>query len=514
MRGSGPILGLPTAPKSALTLLDSLSSVLKSVTIPPTRQHEALEIISQLREIYASGRAVDATIVSSTLNNPTDHPTASHNLPSLIPSAPSRRPATFPSSASVVPDSQGGGFDCMGGVLGTVAVLQPIHHSPNDADQLLQHPNDLPPREGVEASSPLSPLPEGGWTLVTKLTNAVTSIVERLERLELPNRYANLPLDAAGPPAAAAPSPYAVAVAEPARPPPLPTSPPAPRNRPPATPAATPAAKSRIRDEVSKHAHDLPPALVHATRLERGDVQVVAKTPSAAALLRRVLPLAWPMLETVDRPEQLSVVLHRVRVEVEKDEVEAALVKACGEEGAVRRVVGLPVREGASMRSVVAELWNAKHVSRLLEQKFLPLRPGVWADVERARSRAEQHRRSPPAILPPSFTNSASAASGATEVTATVVHDNERADHSCFMQLELSPGPSPAAFVEFDGPVDGDWSRDAACARGEAPPCTPNRRALDTEGIAREVAAKEKEASAARDAARAAEEKAAEEKPA
>ncbi|BGP36098.1 hypothetical protein JCM10296v2_007952 [Rhodotorula toruloides] len=109
-----------------------------------------------------------------------------------------------------------------------------------------------------------------------------------------------------------------------------------------------------------------PSTLVYARRMERGDVQLVTRRPSAADLLRRALS-AYSAEIVVKMPvEATSLVMHWVPADA--DEVEAA------------KSYGL----------WLVELCNTEDVSVILRESVRQLRPGVWVELERAKSVAER----------------------------------------------------------------------------------------------------------------------------
>ncbi|GAA6026139.1 hypothetical protein JCM10207_001438 [Rhodosporidiobolus poonsookiae] len=106
---------------------------------------------------------------------------------------------------------------------------------------------------------------------------------------------------------------------------------------------APPRLPSYIRNKVS-FALD-PRAVITAERLEKGDVRVVLRDSSSAALFRRLVPSAFPPAETSTPVERCVVFLRNVPVSMPVEAV-STRVEEVTEKGVVKAVKGLPVREG------------------------------------------------------------------------------------------------------------------------------------------------------------------------
>ncbi|GAA6025607.1 hypothetical protein JCM10207_001484 [Rhodosporidiobolus poonsookiae] len=413
LESPGPPQGVPTAPREGLALFQTLSNELGSVILSPTLRTTIRKLE---RPLLAFLTSLAAETSSPTDSTPKKTPLHAAALPEPSPSTSNidlQNPTSPPSPPELASHGQGGVVERMGGGRGAVAV-QPAPSAPSNSTQsLLQPPVDLPPREGWEASSLAHGL-DGVWHVVQKLTNTLDHVVERLNRPSVAvnaNPFASLEADAEGPPPAPART-YATA-ARSAAPSTTPrTSPPRPaaRSSRPAheivilrsatLPAdhflrAMPASRllPAARGQLSQY---LPPREVVAVeRLERGDVRFIARTPDAAASLRRAIPLAFPPAEVVLVSETSSVALRGVPAAWEKGEVGKLAEDLCGEgEGAVKAARRVWVGEGYA--TWVVELWNTSAVSVLAVAPPVQVEAEgekAWVSFERGWSRREAQAR-------------------------------------------------------------------------------------------------------------------------
>ncbi|GAA6025994.1 hypothetical protein JCM10207_006421, partial [Rhodosporidiobolus poonsookiae] len=253
-----------------------------------------------------------------------------------------------------------------------------------------------------------------GRTELHALTTTVASLAATVERLIVDvatNRYAPLPLDTDGPPPPA--SSYAAAAARPA----------VPRTPAPRPAAREPARRESERELVIIRTSPLPSddalralaparlpayvrnkvsyaldsrAVITAERLEKGDVRVVLRDPSSAALFRRIVPSAFPPAETSTPVERCAVYLRDVPVAMPDEAVVARVEEVVREKGVVRTAKGMAVGEGWRFRTVRVELWNTRAVSDLVSLAAFEVKwegAASLASVERARSAAEQRER-------------------------------------------------------------------------------------------------------------------------
>ncbi|GAA6043773.1 hypothetical protein NBRC10512_006973 [Rhodotorula toruloides] len=141
-----------------------------------------------------------------------------------------------------------------------------------------------------------------------------------------------------------------------------------------------------------------PSTLVYAQHMERGDVRLVTRGPSAADLLRRALS-AYSAEIVVKMPvEATSLVAHWVPVDADEVEVREKVEEWVGGEGKVAGARWLARRADKSYGLWLVELCNAEDISAILRKAVRQLRPGVWAELERpnlvAKRRAEASKRS------------------------------------------------------------------------------------------------------------------------
>ncbi|GAA5959568.1 hypothetical protein JCM10213_008943, partial [Rhodosporidiobolus nylandii] len=408
----GLLAGLPTASATPHTLLSALSTELDNHNVDPKIRLRLDHLIALLRLNHLTKRPADAPIVSSDPKNPPAALSALQDA-SISPggSSETRRDASA-STSPVLPDSQNPASTSMGGYRAAAACNATLNNPPVQPEVEQQQPVDPPPLLGQEARSLSS---ESSWELVGagKLTKVletfVSTLTARLERLEN-NKFASLATDVSGPPPAA-PTSYAARAAAAA---PLPTpAPPAPPPMP-----AKPAAREPVVISTSTLASDhplrvLPPArlltairsllplvppssLVHATRLERGDVLVAASSPSAASLLRRAVASSLAGASAAAPPEKAVAVVHHVPVDAEEEEMKAKAMEwaEVGEEE-MRAVRRLGVKPGARYCSWLVELWDTSAVTRFVSIGLRKLREeeGVWVEVERGLSRGELRER-------------------------------------------------------------------------------------------------------------------------
>ncbi|GAA6043804.1 hypothetical protein NBRC10512_007266, partial [Rhodotorula toruloides] len=133
-----------------------------------------------------------------------------------------------------------------------------------------------------------------------------------------------------------------------------------------------------------------PSTLVYARRMERGDVQLVTRGPLAADLLRRALS-AYSAEITVKMPvEATLLVMHWVPVDADEVEVREKVEEWIGGEGKVAAARWLSRRADKTYGSWFVELCSVEDVSVILREAVRQLRPGVWVELERAKSVAER----------------------------------------------------------------------------------------------------------------------------
>ncbi|BGP65581.1 hypothetical protein NBRC10512v2_006964 [Rhodotorula toruloides] len=126
-----------------------------------------------------------------------------------------------------------------------------------------------------------------------------------------------------------------------------------------------------------------PSTLVYAQHMERGDVRLVTRGPSAADLLRRALS-AYSAEIVVKMPvEATSLVAHWVPVDADEVEVREKVEEWVGGEGKVAGARWLARRADKSYGLWLVELCNAEDISAILRKAVRQLRPGVWAELER-----------------------------------------------------------------------------------------------------------------------------------
>ncbi|BGP07476.1 hypothetical protein JCM10049v2_003310 [Rhodotorula toruloides] len=228
---------------------------------------------------------------------------------------------------------------------------------------------------------------------------------------ELSNRFAILQRDATDPPPPPAPAvrSYAAAAAA-ARPNAPPEPPAAPRASAPSKPAPRTSLIAGTADLPETHflralpEHRIlpcvrkmmvsssldPSTLVYARRMDRGDVRLVTRGPSAADLLRRALS-AYSAEIVVKMPvEATSLVMHWVPVDADEVEVREKVEEWVGGEGKVVGAKWLSRQADKSYGLWFVELCNAEDVSVILREAVRQLRPGVWVEMERAKSVAER----------------------------------------------------------------------------------------------------------------------------
>lgn len=295
----------------------------------------------------------------------------------------------------------------MGGKLSHTAASTPLANPPNALDKPCD-PLDSPPSERVAVSGPLVALSSN----VQKLTDVVQSLHTRMDAWESKNRYAGLQNDVADlpPPPAPAVRSYAAAAAVPASPaaPPVPSA--APRAPAPTKPAPRTSLIAGTADLPETHflraipGHRIlpcvrkmmvstsldPSTLVYARRMERGDVQLVTRGPSAVNLLRRALSAYSAEIEVKMPVEATSLVAHWVPADADEVEVREKVKEWIGREGKVAAARWLSRREDKAYGSWLVELCNAEDVSVILREAVRQLRPGVWVELERAKSVAER----------------------------------------------------------------------------------------------------------------------------
>ncbi|CDR43955.1 RHTO0S08e08482g1_1 [Rhodotorula toruloides] len=228
---------------------------------------------------------------------------------------------------------------------------------------------------------------------------------------ELSNRFAILQRDATDPPPPPAPAvrSYAAAAAA-ARPNAPPEPPAAPRASAPSKPAPRTSLIAGTADLPETHflralpEHRIlpcvrkmmvsssldPSTLVYARRMDRGDVRLVTRGPSAADLLHRALS-AYSAEIVVKMPvEATSLVMHWVPVDADEVEVREKVEEWVGGEGKVVGAKWLSRQADKSYGLWFVELCNAEDVSVILREAVRQLRPGVWVEMERAKSVAER----------------------------------------------------------------------------------------------------------------------------
>ncbi|GAA6043912.1 hypothetical protein NBRC10512_000546, partial [Rhodotorula toruloides] len=133
-----------------------------------------------------------------------------------------------------------------------------------------------------------------------------------------------------------------------------------------------------------------PSTLVYARRMERGDVQLVTRGPSAADLLRRALAAHSAEIVTKMPVEATSLVAHWVPADADEVEVREKVEEWIGGEGKVAAARWLSRRADKTYGSWFVELCNVEDVSVILREAVRQLRPGVWVELERAKSVAER----------------------------------------------------------------------------------------------------------------------------
>ncbi|GAA6057930.1 hypothetical protein RTBOTA2_006725 [Rhodotorula toruloides] len=133
-----------------------------------------------------------------------------------------------------------------------------------------------------------------------------------------------------------------------------------------------------------------PSTLVYARRMERGDVQLVTRAPSAADLLRRALAAHSAEIVTKMLVEATSLVAHWVPADADEVEVREKVEEWIDREGKVAAARWLSRREDKAYGSWLVELCNAEDVSVISRKAVRRLRPGVWVELERAQSVAER----------------------------------------------------------------------------------------------------------------------------
>ncbi|CDR48850.1 RHTO0S21e00144g1_1 [Rhodotorula toruloides] len=270
-----------------------------------------------------------------------------------------------------------------------------------------------------------------------------------MDTWESSNRFAILQRDATDPPPPPAPAvrSYAAAAAA-ARPDAPPEPPAAPRPSAPPKPAPRTSLIAGTADLPATHflralpEHRIlpcvrkmlvsssldPSTLVYARRMERGDVQLVTRGPSAADLLRRALS-AYSAEILVKMPvEATLLVLHWVPVDADEVEVREKVEEWFGE-GKVAGARWLSRRADKSYGSWLVELCNAEDVSVILRKAVRQLRPGVWVELERAKSVAERRAEASKQA------NRANAPLGPGTRTSTPVHNS------------AAPFPSPVPTI-------------------------------------------------------------------
>ncbi|GAA5959389.1 hypothetical protein JCM10213_001607 [Rhodosporidiobolus nylandii] len=389
-------------------MLSAFSIELDKLHVDPKTRLRLDHLIALLRLNHAISAPAAAPIVPAAPENPPAALPASQE-PCIAQDGTSetRRDAS-PDTSTLLPDSQNTASTSMGGYRAVAACNATLNNPPVQPEVEQQQPVDPPPHLGQEARSLSLERP---WELAGagKLTKVLETLVTRLERLEN-NRFAVLSTDTAGPPPPA-PSSYAARAAAAA---PLPA---------PTRPAAAPApAKTAQREVVviatSTLAADhplrtLPPSrlltevralpplvslasLVHASRLERGNVLVAAASPSAASLLRRAVASSLANASAAAPPEKAVVLVHHVPANAEEEEMrEKAKEWAEAGEEEVRAVRRLGLKPDARFCSWLVELWDTSAVTRCVSTGLRKLREeeGVWVEVERGLSRGELRER-------------------------------------------------------------------------------------------------------------------------
>ncbi|CDR36357.1 RHTO0S02e00958g1_1 [Rhodotorula toruloides] len=274
---------------------------------------------------------------------------ATRQTPSSLRSSATPTSPVPPSLPDSHPQVVEGGSNSMGGKLSHTAASTPLDNPPNALDKPCD-PLDSPPSEGVAVSGPLAALS----TSVQKLTDVVNSLHTRMDTWELSNHFAILQRDATDPPPPSAPAVRSYAAAAAAACPDAPPEPPAaPRASAPSKPAPRTSLIAGTADLPATHflralpehrilpcVHKMmvsssldPSTLVYARRMERGDVQLVTRGPSAADLLRRALS-AYSAEITVKMPvEATSLVMHWVPVDADEVEVREKVEEWVGGEG-------------------------------------------------------------------------------------------------------------------------------------------------------------------------------------
>ncbi|BGP10379.1 hypothetical protein JCM10049v2_006264 [Rhodotorula toruloides] len=318
---------------------------------------------------------------------------ATCQTPSSLKSSATPTSPVPPSSPDSHPQVVEGGSNSMGGKLSHTAASTPLDNPPNALDKPCD-PLDSPPSEGV-----------------AKLTDVVNSLHTRMDTWESSNRFAILQRDATDPPPPPTPAvrSYAAAAAA-ARPDAPPEPPAAPRASAPSKPAPRTSLIAGTADLPATHflralpEHRIlpcvrkmmvsssldPSTLVYARRMERGDVQLVTRGPSAADLLRRALS-AYSAEITVKMPvEATSLVMHWVPVDADEVEVREKVEEWIGGEGKVAAARWLSRRADKTYGSWFVELCSVEDVSVILREAVRQLRPGVWVELERAKSVAER----------------------------------------------------------------------------------------------------------------------------
>ncbi|GAA5994608.1 hypothetical protein JCM11641_003368 [Rhodosporidiobolus odoratus] len=134
----------------------------------------------------------------------------------------------------------------------------------------------------------------------------------------------------------------------------------------------------------------LAPDILHAKKLEKGDVLVTIRASSASSL-RQALLACCPIRERPDADTERTIMVHFVPAAVPEEELRRGLVRWSGRvDEDVKTTRKLVIGEGKNSGSWAVEMSTVKGAEVLIKERFHTLRLGLVVEVEKGKSRSQR----------------------------------------------------------------------------------------------------------------------------
>ncbi|GAA5993612.1 hypothetical protein JCM11641_005311 [Rhodosporidiobolus odoratus] len=134
----------------------------------------------------------------------------------------------------------------------------------------------------------------------------------------------------------------------------------------------------------------LAPDILHAKKLEKGDVLVTVRASSASSLQPALLAVC-PIKERRDSETERTVMIHFVPDAVTEEELKVGLRRwSCGVEGDVKVARKLVIGAGKTCGSWAVEMTTIEGAEMLAKERFHTLPLGLVIEVEKGKSRGQR----------------------------------------------------------------------------------------------------------------------------